>query len=159
MALAPDGKIYISTTSSTPYLHVINNPDSMGTACDLCQHCINLPALNAFTMPNFPNYALGAEAGSLCDSLTNSISELHKLNSDISIFPNPAGAYATIKYNILTDAALVIYNQVGEVVHFENLLKDSQSALLNLANFKNGIYTCRLIQEGKVDFAQLIIIH
>jgi hypothetical protein len=100
LALAPDGKIYISTGSSTPYLHVINNPDSLGIACDLCQHCIQLPALNAFTMPNFPNYYLGAEPGSVCDSLGVGVTELAVGKKNITIFPNPAADNATIKYNV-----------------------------------------------------------
>ncbi|MEZ5068919.1 MAG: hypothetical protein R2847_10725 [Bacteroidia bacterium] len=34
MQLAPDGKIYVSTGNGTMHIHVINNPDSAGTACD-----------------------------------------------------------------------------------------------------------------------------
>jgi len=67
--LAPDGKIYISANNSVPYLHVINNPDLPGDSCDVCQHCIELPTWNAFSMPNFPNYRLGALEGSPCDTL------------------------------------------------------------------------------------------
>ncbi|MFM9950378.1 MAG: PKD domain-containing protein [Saprospiraceae bacterium] len=67
--LAPDGKIYISATNSVPYLHVINNPDLPGDSCDVCQHCIELPTWSAFSMPNFPNYRLGALEGSPCDTL------------------------------------------------------------------------------------------
>jgi len=67
--LAPDGKIYISANNSVPYLHVINNPDLPGDSCDVCQHCIELPTWNAFSMPNFPNYRLGTLEGSQCDTL------------------------------------------------------------------------------------------
>jgi len=67
--LAPDGKIYISANNSVPYLHVINNPDLPGDSCDVCQHCVQLPTWNAFSMPNFPNYRLGALEGSPCDTL------------------------------------------------------------------------------------------
>jgi len=67
--LAPDGKIYISANNSVPYLHVINNPDLPGANCDVCQHCVELPTYNAFSMPNFPNYRLGALEGSPCDTL------------------------------------------------------------------------------------------
>ncbi len=159
MALGPDGKIYMSTGNSTPYLHVINNPDSMGIACDLCQHCIQLPALNAFTMPNFPNYYLGAEVGSVCDSLTNSVSELHKINSEISVYPNPAKDNATIKYLISKDALLIIINSLGEVVQEISLSAENQSTTIDLSKFKNGAYTCKVVQEGKVDVGRLIVMH
>ncbi|NUO00981.1 MAG: PKD domain-containing protein [Saprospiraceae bacterium] len=67
--LAPDGKIYITSNSSVSYLHVINHPDSLGLACDVCQHCVELPTWNAFSLPNFPNYRLHHLEGSPCDTL------------------------------------------------------------------------------------------
>jgi len=67
--LAPDGKIYINCTSGVNVMHVINNPDLPGDSCDVCQHCVQLPTYNAFSMPNFPNYRLGALEGSPCDTL------------------------------------------------------------------------------------------
>ncbi|MCX6292657.1 MAG: hypothetical protein NT126_12995, partial [Bacteroidetes bacterium] len=67
--LAPDGKIYINCGNGTLDIHVINYPDSLGLSCNLCQHCIHLPTFNAFTIPNHPNYFLGAETGSLCDTV------------------------------------------------------------------------------------------
>jgi hypothetical protein len=67
--LAPDGKIYINSNSSTRYLHVINNPDSLGLACDVCQHCVELPTKNSWSLPNFPNYRLHHLEGSPCDTL------------------------------------------------------------------------------------------
>lgn len=67
--LAPDGKIYINSNNSVSYLHVINQPDLPGLLCDVCQHCVDLPTKNAFSMPNFPNYRLGPLEGSPCDTL------------------------------------------------------------------------------------------
>ncbi len=58
--LGPDGKIYISPWGGTNRIHVINNPDSLGLACDFVQAGITLPyvASNS-SIPNFPNYDLG----------------------------------------------------------------------------------------------------
>jgi hypothetical protein len=67
--LGPDDKIYINTSSGTRYLHVINQPDSLGLACDLCQHCVEMPSINNFSLPNFPNYRLHHLEGSPCDTL------------------------------------------------------------------------------------------
>ncbi len=55
-ALAPDNKIYISGRISHKHLHVINNPDSLGLACGLEQHGVELPSYNFATIPNFPHY-------------------------------------------------------------------------------------------------------
>ncbi|MBX2926391.1 MAG: PKD domain-containing protein [Saprospiraceae bacterium] len=67
--LAPDGKIYINSNNTVKHLHVINNPDSLGLACDVCQHCVELPTYNSFSLPNFPNYRLHHLEGSPCDTL------------------------------------------------------------------------------------------
>jgi hypothetical protein len=67
--LAPDGKIYINSNNSVAYMHVINEPDSLGLACSICQHCMELPTKNSFSMPNFPNYRLAHLEGSPCDTL------------------------------------------------------------------------------------------
>ncbi|HRF38555.1 MAG TPA: hypothetical protein PK198_07190, partial [Saprospiraceae bacterium] len=66
--LAPDGKIYINSNNGVRYLHVINQPDSLGLACDVCQHCVELPSINALSLPNFPNYRLHHLEGSPCDT-------------------------------------------------------------------------------------------
>ena len=67
--LAADGKIYINSGNSTRYFNVINHPNNLGIDCDFIQHSQLLPTTNAFTIPNFPNYFLGKEVGSICDSL------------------------------------------------------------------------------------------
>jgi hypothetical protein len=67
--LAPDGKIYICSTSSPRYLHVINQPNLPYPYCDLQQHGVRLPTWNSVSLPNFPNYRLGPLDGSPCDTL------------------------------------------------------------------------------------------
>lgn len=67
--LAPDGKIYLNCSSGVKVLHVINQPDQAGTACDFAQHTINLPNNNAFTLANHPNYRLGPIDDTPCDTL------------------------------------------------------------------------------------------
>ena len=70
MQNTPDGKIYISCpNTSSRYLHVIDQPDSASVACNVLQHHIELPAFNLFSLPNLPNYRLGALDGSPCDTL------------------------------------------------------------------------------------------
>ena len=70
MQLAPDGRIYINIpNTNSQYLHVIQYPDRAGLDCEVRQHAIQLPAFNAFTLPNLPWYRLGPEDGSACDTL------------------------------------------------------------------------------------------
>ncbi len=67
--IGPDNKIYINAPNSVNVLHIIHNPNDKGKACNMEQHGIILPGLNAYSMPNFPNYRLGPLDDSPCDTL------------------------------------------------------------------------------------------
>ncbi|MBK8701836.1 MAG: PKD domain-containing protein [Saprospiraceae bacterium] len=67
MALAPDGKIY-GPGGNTLHMHRIDFPDEEGEEAQVRQHIINT-VNNANTIPNFPNYRLGPEDSSACDTL------------------------------------------------------------------------------------------
>jgi hypothetical protein len=69
MQLAPDGKIYICNGRSPQHLSTIEQPDLRGKACDLRQH--NILIIHNSTIPNFPNFRLGALEGSTCDTLAH----------------------------------------------------------------------------------------
>ena len=69
MSLAPNGKIYIATTTGTLCMHVIEEPDSSGVSCKFIENGLPLPAPNTRSMPNFPHFRLGPVDGSVCDSL------------------------------------------------------------------------------------------
>ncbi len=95
MLRAPDGKIYISTTDEVfniPYpdtfysnvnsnLSVINQPDSLGLACDFQPFSFYLGgARTYYGLPNNPDYELGAWVGSPCDTLTVGLTENDEKN-------------------------------------------------------------------------------
>lgn len=69
MQLAPDGKIYMSSSNQVKVLHVIHNPNEKGKACNFEQHGIAFPHHIGFGLPKFPNYRLGSLDGSPCDTL------------------------------------------------------------------------------------------
>jgi hypothetical protein len=147
-ALAPDNKIYINSSNSTTALHVINNPDSAGLACDLCQHCISLPSLNAFTMPNHPNYFLGAELGSVCDSLTNDITSL-SIISEYKIFPNPTRENIYISNNRVIEIKSVnVFNSIGQNINAKYLLNKHANLIeVNTSDLSSGVYFIELLSE------------
>ncbi|MBK6993680.1 MAG: T9SS type A sorting domain-containing protein [Lewinellaceae bacterium] len=86
-ALAPDGKIYISNTSSTYNLHVIHKPNCPGLSCELEQHGIVLPSYNYATIPNLPHYNI-LDTSYDCD--TSISTEVANAEDRLLIFPNPA---------------------------------------------------------------------
>jgi hypothetical protein len=116
--LAPDGKIYINSFGPVYYLHVIEHPDSIGLACEVRQHAIELPNRHFAAMPNFPNYNLGALSG-LCDTISVGAYETFE-PSKIRLFPNPV----TDRLRFLPGASgiqpkvyeLAIFNTLGGVV-------------------------------------------
>ena len=112
--LAPDGKIYISTGNGTHYMHTIDNPDISGVGCNVRQHSVRLPAFAFRTLPNFPNFRLGAVAGSVCDTLGYSATSPQKAQV-LKVFPNPTSGILHIE-NLPPQARVVVYDALGREV-------------------------------------------
>jgi len=139
-ALAPDGKIYINSGNSSIDLHVINNPDSAGSASDFCQHCLHLPATNAFTMPNYPNYYLGPQTGTACDSLSTAIFPVKVPVNAFNVFPNPASEifYLTLVGEKVSD--VLVYNSMGQLQSVEIDVVNENYLSFNTISLVSGVY-------------------
>lgn len=57
--LGPDGFIYLLSSATTPFMHVVLNPDNPAST-EVVQH-FRIPGVNARTVANYPNYTLGPE--------------------------------------------------------------------------------------------------
>lgn len=101
--LAPDCKIYISSTASSKYLHVINYPDRKGTACDFIQRGVKLSRWNTRTMPYYPNYRLGTPYENQCDTLTSTSFMPIVRRGEAIVYPNPVRDKINIMYNPVGD--------------------------------------------------------
>ena len=134
--LAPDGKIYISTSEGTRYLHYIDKPNEIGLACDFRQRSIKLQNWN-IGLPMFPNYELGADTS--CHE--SSLDELERYKIDI--YPNPASAririegvsHETVIYNTLGQQVLVSKDKDIDISHlpvgvYHVLLSDRNGTVL-----------------------------
>ncbi|MBK8581242.1 MAG: T9SS type A sorting domain-containing protein [Flavobacteriales bacterium] len=147
--LAPDGKIYIGTGNGTLHMHVINNPDEPGLACNLVQHGIVLPRYYANSLPNHPNYFLGALAGSPCDTLGLSVgldsAGLGSALPAIVAFPNPTLGNFTLSYPAhATLGELEVRDVAGRVVLRERLPQWSTMHQVELTGQTAGMYQCKL---------------
>lgn len=140
--LAPDNKIYITVANGSYYLHVIESPDSLGVACNLVQHAIQLPVQNLVNMPNLPNYTLGPLVGSGCDTLTG-IAALQQPINEIKIAPNPTTGVIRISSTNLKNTVCNVYNSMGELI-LEFNITDSNNQQLDLSTFKNGLYFIKI---------------
>ena len=145
LQLAPDGKIYISTGSSTHYLHCIEYPDSAGLSCNVQQHFLELPTWNYNTFPNHPNYFLGPLAG-ICDTVLAIEDDLSN-DGGPAIYPNPFVNELTINSNSQHEfTELEVYNNFGALILKSNLRDDVNKMIT--ASWAPGLYTL-LLKNGK----------
>jgi len=101
--LAPNGKIYINSTSSRCAWSVISKPDKRGKDCNVENNAVILPTYNGgLILPNQPNYRLGPIDGSAADTLGID-------NIPVAKFRKDADALVYCKY-VFTD--LLFYEPV-----------------------------------------------
>ena len=168
LKLAPDNKIYLASIyyngvqfpypyQDTVYnmynmnLSVINQPDSLGIACDFQPYSFYLGGKRTYLgLPNNPDYELGALTGSICDTLT-SVKEITGQNV-INIFPNPF--FNKIAYQAEEPEAVwyklagSVGNTIWEGNHIEQQDFSSLAAgiyFLEIDNFKNKL-TVKIIK-------------
>jgi hypothetical protein len=147
--LAPDNKIYISTSGSDSLQHVINQPDQEGIACEVLQNYdgIKLPVGNV-SLPNLPNYDLGALPGSPCDTLT-AVGSIEWGTPTFSVQPNPASDWLNIVYRTGEDAVFELYDLYGHQVAEVQLYHYFKNRLLSVRNLPQGVYVFT-IKQGSV---------
>ncbi len=66
--IGPDNKIYICPWPNIRVMSTIDNPDVLGTGCNVNQASVIVPVLKS-VVPLSPNYRLGPLEGSPCDTL------------------------------------------------------------------------------------------
>ena len=151
--LGPDGKVYIAA-GNTSYLHVIENPDAQGAACNVNQHGFHLSALNNYSMPNFPNFRLGPVDGSSCDTLgidvVNGVEPIASTKPfTFDVFPNPASDYAQLTWNGFTGNGFVnVCEPNGRVVLTRPVNFNRTMTPLELKRFAPSIYLVKLVDES-----------
>lgn len=154
MQMGPDGKIYESCDNGEKVYHVIERPDEKGDSCMFIQHGVQLPTFS-LGVPNFPNYRLGALPGSPCDTLTG-LGETERAEKErlLKVFPNPATDFVTIDYGF-TDwskggVVLEIVNELGQVIHSQNLPMYSGFQKIDVSQYSAGIYSTYIKRGSQV---------
>ena len=148
MALAPDGKIYITTGNGTFHYHIIDQPDSLGTACNVIQHGLNLNHYYYNTLPNHPNYHLGPLVGSVCDTVYTGIPPPEE-RLTLKLYPNPNSGSFQITYTPLPEnLTLQVFNILGEKVHSQLLPQWSQLQNIHIGNLPAGVYMATITSSA-----------
>ena len=154
--LAPDGKIYYSRAylspgvNSFPYadsmynyinmnLSVINEPDNLGAACNYQPFSFYLGGKRTYySLPNNPNYELGALIGSVCDTITGIAPSPSLERGEVRIFPNPVNTVLTITGLKADDNTLTVYDGTGKCIYKTDVHNEQHS--LNVSSYPSGIY-------------------
>jgi Secretion system C-terminal sorting domain len=178
LRLAPDGKIYFSRglhsctyediipypdtlyTTSNSNLGVINNPDSLGNACNFTEYSFYLGGNRTyFGLPNNPNYNL--EPLPECDTLSTSIKPQKQfLKKNFNIFPNPCYNNCILEYKPAKEkGSIAIATSTGKIVFTEKNIPVSllqHGYEVNTSAFVKGVYTVILLTGKEVVTKKLI---
>ncbi len=142
-ALAPDGKIYITTGNSTIHMHTIDNPDVIGLGCNVNQHSVQLQSVYFNTLPNHPNYFLGCDT--TCTTCFVGVPSLTPEGVMLRASPNPNNGNFTLQFNVQSTAGeLEIYDVMGKMVMRNYVAPWSQYKRVDITQLKKGIYFCKL---------------
>ena len=159
MYLAANGKIFITSGTFVLDLHQILYPDLPDTSCGVRQHSIRMPCYAIRGGINHPNYYLGADTTSTCDTLNIGIAEQHH-DFKFSISPNPT-TDGTIKLVYLLPqnkgGVFEVYNITAQLVYKMNLPPWSTLQFVKLPELISGVYTC-VIRSGNERVGRKLVI-
>ncbi len=161
MQNAPNDKIYVAAISGG-YLSVIDEPNIRGIGCHVIQHGLKLRGYNSSSMPNFPNYRLGALAGSGCDSLTVATQGVDRAKEAcFRVFPNPANNQCSITATIANeeDAEITFIDLLGRVSMTQRLPKQQSEYIVDISSLYSGVYVVKIaINNVNLSLTKLTII-
>lgn len=154
MQITPDGRIFVMPNGATLKMHVIQEPDKRGKACRFELDALELPVLNWVMLPYFPNFRLGALAGSPYDTL------YVPPKGGVLVTPNPADG--EIKVEIATlegDPQFELYDALGRVVYQERLY--DRYTYLPVAFLPSAVYFYRIrrTQQPRPEGGKVVIRH
>ena len=163
----PDNKLYMTSCnpyftstfdSLNMYIGVINEPDSIGLACNFAPYSVYLGGRRSFySLPNMPNYNLGTLVGSPCDTLT-SIHSIPETKQGFEIIPNPVNSDFRISLSGNVEAEnyfeLRIFNMNGKLVYQDKRYIVGEK--INCLEFSSGLYAITLTRNGRMWFNKFI---
>ena len=147
MYLGPDCRIYVSSGTTTPFIHVIHHPNAKGKDCTFEERAIYTPTRLNFDLPNIPMYRFNGSCDStLVWKIPVGVEEVINNKNNIHVFPNPTSSsisvYSDEKY---INAMLTIYDIHGKETRREAGLTYTDT--IDLAQLSAGIYYIRIITE------------
>ncbi|MBL7926866.1 MAG: T9SS type A sorting domain-containing protein [Bacteroidia bacterium] len=181
---APDNKLYVSCAYidsmgswNYPYpdsmynmynmnLSVINQPDSLGAACDFQPYSFYLGGKRTYWgLPNNPDYDLGPLTGSVCDTLTTGIAPQPQTGGVATLQTTYIHAWQKLFVNAQQvkgkNALLMIYDTQGKEVYRSHKGHASGAGGyytqdVDVSNLSNGLYIVTLVTDKEVLSAKFV---
>jgi len=162
MVLAPNGKIYMGTTSSNRFLHTIHAPNERGLACDFRQHDFERPT-NASDLPNYPNYRLYDVPGSLCDTLgidgPQQVAPAGPASRPaIRLSPNPAVMMVNVHLDAAAPGRLRVFNLLGQMVLDNGISGAISTVCFAVDEWPEGTYVVSVDQKGLPSWSGKLVV-
>jgi hypothetical protein len=153
MALAPNNKIYMCTTSATFYFHTIHSPDEPGLACNFQQHDVELPTVSQIMMPLNPNYRLYDMPDTPCDTLginaPATTVEFTESAEGFSLSPNPATNVVQLSADTpFSEGRLFVFNAAGQKVYEQDIKAGDYAQTFRVADWAPGPYFITITQSN-----------
>lgn len=144
---APDGKMYLGTIDATRHLHVIEEPDKKGLACNFKQHAIKLQAVKS-AIPMYPNYALGADSSSCTSGIDDEV------KMDIRVYPNPASDFvdispSTVIPNLIRNLSITLTNLLGQSLS-PPVIPANAGISIDIRSLPEGIYLLQIRDKNDI---------
>ncbi len=155
--LGPDCKIYMNTIRQYDWLHVINNPDEKGKACDFRQHSIKLPHLNQpGSFPNFPHFRIDEDQ--VCDPTITSVFGVPiETVQGMEVFPNPTSGLVTVELPETLSGILSVKDLSSQVV----LTLDweyGDEMQVDLSGFNAGMYLLEVYSDDGRRWVERVVL-
>ena len=168
LQLAPDNKIYTCGIGSVVYLNVINQPNLQGVACDVQQHSVPLFSYNNATLPNHPNYRLGALPPERCawavgiqEASPQPPPKEGELQNLLLVMPNPASNNFVLHYQLpphIAFGVIELYNTLGQKVLYKQAPQALHQINVSVADLAAGVYLYRFVTiEGQLASGKIIV--
>jgi hypothetical protein len=144
MHTAINGRIYMGSTNGAKYLHVINQPDSFGLACDFQQHGFPLITYHGATLPNYPNFRVYDVQGSPCDTLginapSPEFQVIWRPADRIRLFPNPAQDMVQVTFPPSAGGLLKVFTAAGAFLR-DYTVDNDRYFNLDCTSYPDGAY-------------------
>ena len=135
-------------------MHVIAKPNLQGTACNVQQHALFLPAYYSGSLPNTIYYGLGREIGSACDTIFTATSP--PLLPALKLYPNPAKAELVLEIaNFQRHLSCTFYTLLGQQIHTQMLTQAVTQ--ISVGNWEKGAYFYEIINGKERSYGKVFV--